>query len=592
MCFDIDVKVVAVNLLAIIFFTSQVATSSPNANYQHWYTSPTINNIFTGNRILSSGSSASFPNEVDIVDVKVPSDVKWLVATIVFTSNDQSSEIDEEAQFVATTKDGLAYIISANGTIDQMLDYTIADGSDIDQPPLVSTYIEPESNQQVTKIVQLPNTSNLSSLSSPTHVYESVYIYIDSSGNIILYDLATEQVLSELQGINAMLDGRIVEAPQDVFYTSSVDDNDTKTKLFAVYGGSTSFSHCVLGDCIEGSTLIFIQVSKQQSNNNNNSTYQMSIQRTITLPKGTVYEGLYPMFIQDGTRIVTTVANSSRGAWLRVYNVCTGEIISESNYLGWGWRHMLFYNNFAPLDDVDPLYSLVDVLTPHVRKQLEFFDISSSPTMELRASTSKYTTHDIGWRNLDTGISGDLDGDGINEAVLLDENLENMISFQLVNNGNGSVTAQEVWRIPLVGRLTSNIAAVSFDGGIGLAAASGNTIRLWISPSTLSPQDDIREEDILSTSTTSATVVSSSTTTPSDLTTDSTTTSMDTSITTSSTEKPYASNDVELDIITSNTNTDQMAEPKNCGVQVNNVATQSRRISVTGLVLIVLMSCY
>ena len=577
------VKILAINLLPVIFFTSQIIATSSNLQQQHWYTSPTINSAFTGNRILSSESSGSFPNNVNIVDVALPSDVKWLVATTLFTSYAQSTEI-EEAQFVATTQDGLAYIISANGTIEKMLDYTILDGSDVDQPSLVSTYIEESSNQQVTKIIQLPST-NLSSLSCPTHVYESVYIYIDSSGNIILYDLATEQMLDELIGVNAMLDGRIIEAPQNVFDMNSID-NDTKTKLFAVYGGATSFSHCVLGDCIEGSTLHFIQVSQQKSNNNN-STYTMSIQRTITLPTNTVYEGLYPMFIQNGKSIVTTVANSSKGAWLRVYNVCTGEIISESNYLGWGWRHMLFYNNFAPLVD-DPLYSLVDVLTPHVRKQLEFFDISSSPIMELQTSTSKYTTHDIGWRNLDTGISGDLNGDGINEAILFDENLENLVSFQLVNNGDGDVSTEEVWRMPLIGRLTSNIAAVSYDGGIGVAAASRNKVRLWISPSTLGPKNDTEEG--AASSTTSATLPVISTTTPPDDTTVSSTTSTDTSIITGSTEKPYASNDVELDISTS-TNTDQMAGLKNCGVQVNNVATQSTRISVTALVLIALMRC-
>ena len=578
MLFNTAVKVVSVNLLAVIFYTSSQVASSPYLNHQHWYTSPTINNVFTGNRILSSISRGSFPNEVEVIDVILPSDVKWLVATTLLTSYAQTTN-EEEAQFVATTQDGLAYLISANGTVDQMVDYSISsDGSDVDQPPLVSTYIDEESsNQQITKITQLPNT-NLSSLSCPTHVYESVYIYIDSSGDIVLYDLATGQILNELQDVSALLDGRIKEAPQNVFDMNSID-NDTKSKLFAVYGGSTSFSHCVLGDCIEGSTLIFIQVSKQQQSNNN-STYQMSIQRTITLPTNTVYEGLYPMFIQNGTSIVTTVANSSRGAWIRIYNVCTGEIISESNYLGWGWRHMLFYNNFAPLLD-DPLYSLVDVLTPHVRKQLEFFDISYSSTMKLQTSTSKFTTHDIGWRNLDTGISGDLNGDGINEAILLDENLENLVNFQLVKNGSSDVSTEEVWRMELIGRLTSNIAALSYDGGIGLAAASGSKVRLWISPSTSSPRDDTGKEEATS-STTSATmsVISSSTTTPPELTTDSTTTSTDTSITTSSsTEIPYASNDIELDISTStNTDEDQMAEPKNCGVQINNVATQSRRI--------------
>lgn len=197
----------------------------------------------------------------------------WLVATTLFTSYAQTTEIEEEAQFVATTQDGTAYLISANGTIDQMLDYTILEGNDVDQPPLVSTYIDESSNQQITKIIQLPTKSNLSSLSCPTHVYGSVYVYIDSNGDIILYDLATEQVLDELQSVNALLDGSIVEAPQDVFYIKS-SSVDVKTKLFAVYGGSTSFSHCVLGDCLEGSTLIFIQVTQQQqqSNINNNSS--------------------------------------------------------------------------------------------------------------------------------------------------------------------------------------------------------------------------------------------------------------------------------------------------------------------------------
>ena len=64
---------------------------------------------------------------------------------------------------------------------------------------------------------------------------------------------------------------------------------------------------------------------------------------------------------------------------------------------------------------------------------------------------------------------------------------------------------------------------------------------------------------------------------------------MSTTTTSSSAEKPYTSNDVELDISTSNINRDQTAEPKNCGVRANNVATQSRRVSITALVLIVIV---
>ena len=179
------------------------------------------------------------------------------------------------------------------------------------------------------------------------------------------------------------------------------------------------------------------------------------------------------------------MASSLTGAWIRAYDVECGGVVSESSSIGWGWRHVLFYNDFASRKGDDPLYYLVDVLTPHVRKTLQFFDMSSGSEMEMKASTSKYTTHDIGWRYLDTAISGDLNGDGINEAVLLDENLQNLVSFQLLDDGAG-VSVQEVWSIPLVGKLSSNIAAVSYRGkggqhGVALAAASGSKLRVWVS---------------------------------------------------------------------------------------------------------------
>jgi hypothetical protein len=111
--------------------------------------------------------------------------------------------------------------------------------------------------------------------------------------------------------------------------------------------------------------------------------------------------------------------------------------------------------------------------------------------MELLASKSKYSTHDIGWRYLDTAISGDLNGDGINEAILLDENLENLVSFQLLEKDDDSgFIVHEVWSLPLAGKLSSNVAAVSYSheiqSGIALAAASGKKMRIWLSPS---PED-------------------------------------------------------------------------------------------------------
>ena len=380
----------------IILVVCQASSSNTTNHQYYWYTAPTNEpNQFTGNRILSSNARGNFSSDTDYIDVTLPSNVKWIVATTITSSDTRGTE----PQFVVTTEDGPSYIISSDGHTERMVDYptTTDEGFSADRPPLVLTYQVDDGNddsststpqrQSITKIIELPQSAKLSILSHPVHVFQSTYIYINTSGNIVLYDIEQDLILNEILNVNALLDGRIVVAPRNPLDDNNKNNNDDddrgkKTKLFAVYAGATSYSHCVLGDCLEGSSLLFIQVTQQLNQNDTNGSYSysMTIERNITLPSGTVYEGVSPMFIENGETIVTTVANTKNGAWLRTYNVYCGDIISESSHLGWGWRHVLFYNNFAPIiydDDstgsngYDPLYSLVDVLTPHVRKELE-----------------------------------------------------------------------------------------------------------------------------------------------------------------------------------------------------------------------------
>ena len=82
--------------------------------HQFWYTAPTVGpeNVFTGNRILDADARGAFPNDVDSFDVELQSDVKWLVATSTASG----------PQFMATTQDGLAYLVSSADDVDQ-LDY-------------------------------------------------------------------------------------------------------------------------------------------------------------------------------------------------------------------------------------------------------------------------------------------------------------------------------------------------------------------------------------------------------------------------------------------------------------------------------------
>lgn len=441
---------------------------------QHWYTAPTVGpgNVFTGNRILAPDAKGGFgdPSAVNSVVVELPSEIKWIVA-----ANGASAG----AKFVATTDDGSAYSVGGANGIDsvQRMDYTTTNP---ERPPLVLTDRDEATGASVVWVVELPASAQVSPLSHPVPVFcnpteeQCVYVFVDTKGDIVLYDLGEEQKLAEITNVNALQDARIVVAPKN-----PLDPTKTASSmLLAVYGGATTYSHCVLGDCIEGSSLLFIQVVA-----NEDGSYSMTVERQIALPAGTVFEGLSPMFIMSGETVVTTVANASNGAWLRTYDVFCGTVVSESPYIGWGWRHLLFFNDFAFDSNDGPLYSLVEVLTPHVRKELEFFHIDSkSGAMTKRASTSKFTTHDIGWRYLDTAISGDLNGDGVNEAVVLDESLQSLVSFQLMSGG-----IQEAWSLPMGGKLSSNIAAVSYssdsDNGIALAAASGATMHVWTSSS-------------------------------------------------------------------------------------------------------------
>ena len=209
--------------------------------------------------------------------------------------------------------------------------------------------------------------------------------------------------------------------------------------------------------------------------------------------------------------------------------------------------------------------------------------------MELRTKTNKYTTHDIGSRIFDTGISGDLNGDGVNEAILLDENLQNLVSFQLLlinDDGGASVRMQEVWSLPMVGKLSSNIAAVSYsnedESGVALAAASGNTVRVWISPSS--------QENALTSTSSTTTSPPSMASSPPPTSSNATSVSTDSNPTVSPEGTVPSTSEVDEESNVSNDeigiiNTGQKnSGVKNCSAQQANVANESR-VSIVALAL-------
>ncbi len=93
------------------------------------------------------------------------------------------------------------------------------------------------------------------------------------------------------------------------------------------------------------------------------------------------------------------------------------------------------------------------------------------------AQVPGYSSHEIGSRNLDRALAGDLDGDGRIELLVPDQAQESLGAIRRTNEG-----AETAWSIPLDGRLSTNLAAVTLPDGIlalGVGLEEG-LLRLWL----------------------------------------------------------------------------------------------------------------
>jgi hypothetical protein len=75
-------------------------------------------------------------------------------------------------------------------------------------------------------------------------------------------------------------------------------------------------------------------------------------------------------------------------------------------------------------------------------------------------------------------VAGDFNGDGQLEIVVADQSRQTINGLQHTTDG-----VEPVWSLPLAGRLTTNLAAVTLpDGRLGLAAGTEEgRIHVWLS---------------------------------------------------------------------------------------------------------------
>lgn len=287
-----------------------------------------------------------------------------------------------------------------------------------------------------------------------------LYIAQDGSLNLLTSeDEAAEEESTPVMPLplmlNALPDARLVvnDAGQVALYSGATDSR---------------YVHNVLGDALEGAALSVVEVRDDS----------LELVQQVELPGTEVFEGIAPFWAdvnQDGSPdLVTTVSDFGVGAQLRVYNL-DGSVLAQSDPIGQGnrWRHQLAFGAFG----VDGALELVDVRTPHIGGIVEFFRLNGD-RLEIVASTTGYTSHIIGSRNLDMAVAGDFNGDGQLEIVMPDQSRTRIAGLQRTADG-----VAEVWSLPLDGRAVTNLAAVALpDGRLVLAVGTdAGNVSAWVS---------------------------------------------------------------------------------------------------------------
>jgi len=275
------------------------------------------------------------------------------------------------------------------------------------------------------------------------------WVFIDSEGNLVFMSPSGDE--SGRLAVDALPDGRILV--------------DEEMRLLLLAQPTRRYGHGVLGDGLEAGAVVLIETDPEPR-----------VILTIQVPEPTVIEGIAPLWTDitgDGRReIIVTLSNEEQGAQIVVYNE-DGEHIASGPAIGQGyrWRHQLAAAPFGTNGELE----LVDVLTPHLGGLVEFYQLVGNE-LRIVAQTPGYTSHVLGSRNLDMAVAGDFDGDGSLEIVL-----PNRARNELGAIGRTDDGAEVIWTLPLEGRLSTNLSAVTtIDGqvilGVGL---DSSTLRLW-----------------------------------------------------------------------------------------------------------------
>ena len=293
-----------------------------------------------------------------------------------------------------------------------------------------------------------PNSSNLT---TPVVLRPSGNMaFVRSNGDLVVRTAGESTILQ----LNALPDARLL--------------TDEDERLLLLTGATGSYAHGVLGDKIEAQSVTLVRTKPS-----------VEIVWTAPLPHGDVVEGISPIWSDldgDGIReILITVSNSSVGSRLVVLNDGGGPVaFGPAVGRGSRWRHQLAVSHFGPSGELE----VVDVLTPHIGGIVEFYRLAGD-TLRVSATVPGFRTHAIGSRNLDMAVAGDFDGDSRVELLVPSQSQNEIGAIRRTDEG-----AEVAWTLPIDGKISTNLAAVTSDsGGLALGVGREDAILLvWPAP--------------------------------------------------------------------------------------------------------------
>lgn len=378
----------------------------------------------SGNRTVSGAGAIDDARPVDIAVDGQPS---WLLA---FGGEGSYWTVVTEDGTATTyrVREGASDIVTDHGTVSTPpLGFRSDDGTELLGPSDSDGLTVPDDCADHTHPV----------------VVDGGLLYVATDGDVVIW---RGEAVTRLD-LSAPVDARPVRVGQE---------------QYAVYGGATDrYQHGALGDTVEPSTLAVVDTASE------------AVETTITLDSPTVFEGLWPQAADltgDGTReLLTTVADSSSGARIRVYDTDGAELATGPIY-GSGWRHQLCVAPFGPGGDP----ALAVVRKPHVDFTVEFYRLDDEG-LNVTAARQGYSTHTYGSRNIDGALAGDLDGDGRPELLVPVTARERLDAVRRTPEGTTLA-----WSLSLGGTLTTNVTGIALDdGSIAVGAGTVDGIRVW-----------------------------------------------------------------------------------------------------------------